>query len=600
MINTMTENYVYGLACYDLQTVAPLSDDCNRINAMCIPEVVKQIETIVRPPGGDSRRRSTVVNKPSDPIPNMQSLSNRQPSTSTVNSHITDLSEETSTTSESGRGAATGGRGAAIAGRGAAIAGRGAAAGGRGGLVISVDDTEDGDGESDTSSESSSELDSKRNSRPAGRGGVGRGGAGRGHEEQAETNTSLDIIAEMRRRSVEMMEAKVKNDMLACVATVAIVKSTLGDKAAKEYALYLKTASAPAPIPAPVPIQMPIPIAEPVPTSGRLTALAKRQAAAEAANKRKVQENMLTGRAKLSDIATLFGHEEADRYAQMKDNGEFNIVVDDQSPRDMEIPQKPLSVMEQLSIQLQQKRRICEEKRQAAAEAAKTKKVKEDMLTGRAKISDIATLFGHKEADRYAQMKDDGEFNIVVEEEGMVTESNEDDSCSFKQKRKARDESRADRRKSGKLSSKKRRVEQDMLTGVAQIKDVAAFFGIEAADNYIMKKENGDFECSDEEVDDDYGRSISKKSRRHSQRPLDVDNVDEEEDDRWRSLNKQSRRHSQIPESLSHSPGRERNRETFAPTQPPRSSAIQHAQALALMAHHDAMYALSRSGTYNR
>ena len=86
MINTMTENFTYGTACFDLQTVAPLTEaSCTRINGMIIPEFIREVEQIIRPNGVVPKRstilrqqqhlnatRSELTRRMSDPIATVQ------------------------------------------------------------------------------------------------------------------------------------------------------------------------------------------------------------------------------------------------------------------------------------------------------------------------------------------------------------------------------------------------------------------------------------------------------------------------------------------------------------------------------------------------
>ena len=57
MINSMTDGWIFGSACWDLNKTAPLKERATRNNAMEVPSVIKEIEAINRPDGIDNTKR---------------------------------------------------------------------------------------------------------------------------------------------------------------------------------------------------------------------------------------------------------------------------------------------------------------------------------------------------------------------------------------------------------------------------------------------------------------------------------------------------------------------------------------------------------------
>ena len=295
MINTMTENFTYGTACFDLQTVAPLTEaSCTRINGMIIPEFIREVEQIIRPNGVVPKRstilrqqqqlnatRSELTRRMSDPIATVQrtneatSEAEQDPVTSisAPSVEVQSVSNHKTTTKRDRRASYRQNKGGAAAGRGTAAAGRGATTAGRAKRSYPIDAliaasspsrSTSVDREDDHTSSDSDQRDDRGGRGKTGRGGMGRGKTRRqskksstspapcpeqeyGNDSDGENiNPKDNILDIMRQKSKELKEKKVKEAMLTGQATIAEVKATFGNAYAKEYEEFLK-AIAPVP-----------------------------------------------------------------------------------------------------------------------------------------------------------------------------------------------------------------------------------------------------------------------------------------------------------------------------------------------------------------
>ena len=94
MINSMTDGWIFGSACWDLNKTAPLKESASRNNAMEVPSVIKEREAINRPNGVDNTKRQRIpVFLDIGPVNNNSAY--RRASVSTVTSAaISELSHE--------------------------------------------------------------------------------------------------------------------------------------------------------------------------------------------------------------------------------------------------------------------------------------------------------------------------------------------------------------------------------------------------------------------------------------------------------------------------------------------------------------------------
>ena len=548
MVNTMTENFVYGIVCYDLQTVAPLTEDCNRINGMVIPEHIKQLEQVIRP-NGEVRRRSSLGSRQQPPTSQHEltrrisdrgvTLPRVPTSTKDPSEQLSDIDEDqvTSVSASSlhaesdsqrktttrrerrasysahrggaGRGGAIAGRGGAVAGRGGAVArrggavaagrggsvaaGRGGAVAGRGGggrsnrrypidaLIASQAPNRSNSVDLEDDQTSSESEQHNERGRGTGRKGKGRGRTGRqsnkssnsplpcpeqdyGHQSDGENiDPDENILAQLRKKTVELNKTKVHADMMTGQATIAAVRSTFGNTVAKEYEAYLKCVNI-APEPnarrngvapvieiAPASVVQNIPsaaargrgrgrsevapaVAAPSPAAldedaevlhqlqqaaerNRQTAEQRRKIEAEqretslvAERKRKLQSEMYTGRASISEVHVLFGPIIGTEYEKMKTQNMFGDCEEDKNDaNDQEVAavdqENYNDVIQNIHQAAEQRRKVAAEQHKAALVTERKRKLQSEMTAGRASISEVHVLFGPIIGTEYEKMK---------------------------------------------------------------------------------------------------------------------------------------------------------------------------------------------------
>ena len=167
-----------------------------------------------------------------------------------------------------------------------------------------------------------------------------------------------------------------------------------------------------------------------------------KEEAALVENKRcKLRLDMNIGRARISDVHALFGFKVGNEYEMMKENGEFGDVDEDKGGDNAkyDVGEAAISAREgggndliqQLRQATEKRRQIAEQKRiandekrrQAALVEDKRRRLRLDMNTGRAKISDVLIHFGTKVGNEYEMMKENGEFDYVGRDNDILPQN---------------------------------------------------------------------------------------------------------------------------------------------------------------------------------